>query len=104
MFSEASVCSWGGGRAEPPVWRQIPLSGGRPSSRQNPLEDFPQLLVSGGSHCSGGYTSYWNAFLFYQFLLSKYLILNYIFELNEMYMCKVCVVCMCVSVFGCLSV
>ena len=52
MFSEASVNHSVHRAGESPGWRPPSLLDG----------DIPLLLTSSGSHCSGRYAFYWNAF------------------------------------------
>ena len=52
------ICLFTRGVGYPPLEADTPYSGGRP-----PLEVDPLVLTSSGGHCSGRYTSYWNAFL-----------------------------------------
>ena len=58
----------GEGWTETPLWTETPFSGQRHLSLTEtlPWTETPSL-TSTGSHCSGRYASYWNAFLFSTF-------------------------------------
>ena len=54
MFSQVFVCTRG---ERVSLWAKTPR-------QRHPRRDHIAVLISSGGHCSGRYTSYWNAFLF----------------------------------------
>ena len=63
MFSEIWVILFKGGGESPSPWTETPRAETPHSGQRPPGGRHPWVLTSSGGHCSGGYASYWNAFL-----------------------------------------